>query len=191
MNKECEFWVVALTKKPYPKRKCYTDRRQKAQKGLWESHTPTFLACKSTAATHSGVLFRELFTTGETGWKAMFSVGWISFRASWVETSPKSSHLETASSPSNMAGILASEVKTLVRRERMKVGSETLVESTNHPKEKLALPLCLTCWLLPCAPWPQLDRARNSTPEEPSYKVLWQWQGTVIMTGPTALQCTH
>lgn len=108
----------------------HTDRRHKAQKGLYQSQAPTFLTTKSTGARHSGVLFRELFTTEETAWKVMFSVAWINFRASWVETSPKSSHLETASSPSNMAGILAREVKTMVGRGSVRIrreGRETWV----------------------------------------------------------------
>lgn len=57
-------------------------------------------------ARHSGVLFLELFTIVETGWKAMFSVEWMSLRASCVDTSVKSNHFLMASSPSRIAGIL-------------------------------------------------------------------------------------
>lgn len=57
-------------------------------------------------ATHSGVLLRMLLTKVDTGWKTMFSVGWMSLTASWVGTSAKSSHFLMASSPSRMAGIL-------------------------------------------------------------------------------------
>lgn len=66
----------------------------------------TFLAPSSMGARHSGVLLRTLLTKVETGWKTMFSVGWMSLTASWVGTSAKSSHFLMASSPSRMAGIL-------------------------------------------------------------------------------------
>lgn len=66
----------------------------------------TFLAPSSMGARHSGVSLRTLLTKVDTGWKTMFSVGWMSLTASWVGTSAKSSHFLMASSPSRMAGIL-------------------------------------------------------------------------------------
>lgn len=118
-----------------------------------------------------------MFTTVETGWKAMFSVGWINFRASWAETSPKSSHLETASSPSNMAGILASEIKTVVRSsdegrrvEGRKRGREVLsaevqtVTSSSSPSLYASHGAC-------CPVPPENNRVRKSTPGEPAYTV--------------------
>lgn len=66
----------------------------------------TFLAPSSMGARHSGALLRTLLTKVDTGWKTMFSVGWMSLTASWVGTSAKSSHFLMASSPSRMAGIL-------------------------------------------------------------------------------------
>lgn len=66
----------------------------------------TFLAPSSMGARHLGVSLRTLLTKVDTGWKTMFSVGWMSLTASWVGTSAKSSHFLMASSPSRMAGIL-------------------------------------------------------------------------------------
>lgn len=69
----------------------------------------TLGAPSSMGTRHSGVSLRMLLTKVDTGWNAMFSVGRMSFTASWVGTSAKSNHFSMASSPSRMAGILGTE----------------------------------------------------------------------------------
>lgn len=80
----------------------------------------TFLAPSSMGARHSGALLRTLLTKVDTGWKTMFSVGWMSLTASWVGTSAKSSHFPMASSPSRMAGILGD--KTVSAKAQCRYG---------------------------------------------------------------------
>ena len=125
---------------------------------------PTFLPSKRRGSRHSGVLFRELFTTEETRWKVMFSVGWINFRASWAETSPKSSHIETASSPSSMAGILARAVKTVVGSsgggggERPGQLKRKLPQAAAHPPSAPHVPVAARC-----SPHPPTPRDQQGT----------------------------
>lgn len=150
---------------------------------------------KSTGVRQSGVLFRQLFTTKETGWKVMFSVGWINFRASWVETSPKSSHLETASSPSNMAGILGSEVKSLVGRGRVTVGREsrkTWVRWQCKPSQAEACPpsvphtrIAAMCSLT--TTW----QGMKSDTRRASLQSFMAKTANTALTGSSAIQCTR